>query len=254
LPEPVTLAARRLGAGAQPGVQPVSRWRAASIHLAISVAVGLGSLLLIVGVWYPPPYFAVSGAGTLVLLIIGVDLTLGPLLTLIVFDMRKRSLRFDLAVIALLQAAGLAYGLHIAFVSRPVFLVAERDQVTAVYANEVDMAGAERAPFKRLPLWGPELVSLQLPDDPQAMDEAIAAILRGGSGMRNRLAAYAPFDLIQAELLANSRRLADEGTAGGRPADQIRYVPVYCRNGVVYLLLDPETGEPRETTGTLPGS
>ena len=46
----------------------------------------------------------------LILLMIGVDVVIGPLLTLIVFDPKKKHLKFDLVVIAALQLAALAYG------------------------------------------------------------------------------------------------------------------------------------------------
>ena len=56
-------------------------------------------------VWYPQPYFAAMGGATLILLLIGVDVVIGPLITLIVFDPKKKSLRFDLAVIARCKSA-----------------------------------------------------------------------------------------------------------------------------------------------------
>ena len=101
----------------------MSRWKAAAIHLSISAAIGLvvGALLLLV--WYPPPYFHAAGADQLVLLLVGVDLVLGPLLTLILFRSGKKGLKFDLAMIAVLQTTALVYGLSVVLQSRPVFLV-----------------------------------------------------------------------------------------------------------------------------------
>ena len=75
----------------------MSRWKAASIHCSISALVGLIVGFLLFGLWYPPPYFHAAGADELILLLVGVDLTLGPLLTLIVFRSGKRGLKFDLA-------------------------------------------------------------------------------------------------------------------------------------------------------------
>ncbi len=76
----------------------MSRWKAAGIHLSISILIGLVVGALLFGVWYPPPFFHAAGADMLVLLLVGVDVVLGPLLTLIVFKSGKRGLKFDLAL------------------------------------------------------------------------------------------------------------------------------------------------------------
>ena len=53
--------------------------------------------------WYPEPTFGIVGVLPIMLLLIGVDLILGPLLTLIVYKHGKPGLKFDLSVIALVQ-------------------------------------------------------------------------------------------------------------------------------------------------------
>lgn len=234
----------------------MSRWKAALIHLGLSAVIALGVLVLILGIWYPAPYFQVSRADTLIILIIGVDLILGPLLTLLVFDTRKRWLKFDLAVIATLQLAALAYGVHALYVSRPVFLVAEKDRVTMVYANEVQFDAADDSPYRELPKWGPELVSLKLPDDAESISQAIELMMGGGTELRRRLAAYAPIDRIEADMAQQGQPATD--LVGPLPdtglsAEQMRYVPVYCRSGTVYLLLDASTGKALAPTDATPG-
>jgi len=59
----------------------MSRWKAAAIHSSISIVVALAVGILLLGVWYPPPYFHAAGADQLILLLVGVDLVLGLLLT-----------------------------------------------------------------------------------------------------------------------------------------------------------------------------
>jgi hypothetical protein len=67
----------------------VSRWKAAGIHLAISFALALAVAALLYLLWFPPPYFIAAGATGLMLLIIGVDVIVGPALTLLVFNPAK---------------------------------------------------------------------------------------------------------------------------------------------------------------------
>lgn len=82
----------------------MSRYKAASIHFLACLAVGLGTLALCWFVWYPAPMLIALGGHEIFLLVVGIDVVVGPLLTLVVFKAGKKSLNFDLAVIAVLHA------------------------------------------------------------------------------------------------------------------------------------------------------
>lgn len=60
----------------------------------------------------PPGLLEMARAGRLLATLAAVDLVMGPLLTLVEFKPGKKSLKFDLTAIALLQAGALLYGLH----------------------------------------------------------------------------------------------------------------------------------------------
>ena len=79
-----------------------SRLRAAAIHLALSVAVAGLAGLLVFALWYPYPYREISGGRELFLLVVAVDIVIGPLITFAVFNRAKpvAELRRDLAVVA----------------------------------------------------------------------------------------------------------------------------------------------------------
>ena len=132
----------------------LNRWKASALHLGLSAAIGLSVIALMLAVWYPQPYFAAMGGDTLILILIGVDVVIGPVITLIVFDPKKKSLKFDLAVIALLQLAALAYGCHVMFEARPVYNVFVVDRFEVVAANQVDdesLAKVTAPEFRTLP-------------------------------------------------------------------------------------------------------
>jgi hypothetical protein len=103
------------------------RFSAATIHLGLSLLVAALAALLVFLVWYPYPYREISGGRDLFLLLVAVDVIMGPLLTLTIFNLKKPKgeLRRDLAVIGLLQLAALGYGLCTMAVARPVHLVFE---------------------------------------------------------------------------------------------------------------------------------
>ena len=89
------------------------RSRAAGWHLLISAAVAALAAALVFGLWYPGAYRHLSGGRGLFILVVTVDVILGPLLTFAVFNLKKGwpHLRRDLAIIGVIQLAGLAYGL-----------------------------------------------------------------------------------------------------------------------------------------------
>jgi hypothetical protein len=86
-----------------------------------------------------------GGMGLLKILV-GVDVTIGPLLTLIIFDTRKKSLRFDLSVIAFLQIVALAYGVYIMFEARPVYTAFVKDRFEVVPADQLDAVDLAEGP------------------------------------------------------------------------------------------------------------
>ena len=136
-----------------------SRWKAAGIHLGLSILVATGVVLLLYYVWYPQPFFDASGGKFLLMLLVGVDVVLGPLITLIIFDTKKKSLKFDLAIVALVQIAAICYGVYSMYLARPVFVVFSVDEFIVVPATDVDpkmMAQVTRPEFKSLSLNGPK--------------------------------------------------------------------------------------------------
>ena len=164
----------------------MSRWKASSIHLAVSGAVAAAVLALMFLVWYPHPIFAAVGGQQLLLILLGVDVVLGPLLTLLIFDSKKslKALTFDLSAIAILQVAALTYGMSVVFQARPAYLVFINDSfnlVTAHMLNEDDLAKAKYPEYRSLPLTGPVYAYSEMPRDADAGEirEILASELNG---------------------------------------------------------------------------
>ena len=101
----------------------MNRYKAAAVHLTISVLVFIALLGIIITVWYPGVLFNISGGWTGLKLVMGVDVILGPLLTLIVFKAGKPGLKFDLGCIATAQIVCMAAGLYIVYSERPLALI-----------------------------------------------------------------------------------------------------------------------------------
>ena len=125
----------------------MSRFKAAGLHFLISLIVVSTIIILMLNLWYPDSYFKLMGGKNLVYLISGVDVFLGPLLTLAVFKAGKKGLKFDLACISLLQIAAMSYGLFVMIQARPVFIVFNKDAFFV--ASVVDIVPSELAKGKK---------------------------------------------------------------------------------------------------------
>jgi len=66
------------------------RFTASLVHLMISLVLVASILALVIFVWYPSPYFGVMGVKTVMLILALVDVTIGPLITLIIFNPKKK--------------------------------------------------------------------------------------------------------------------------------------------------------------------
>ena len=88
----------------------VTRKQAFLTHLVVSTFIFVIISFLIVFRWFPEFYFYLDGGIRAITTIFFVDVVLGPGLTLLVFKSGKKSLKFDMAVILLLQVSALYWG------------------------------------------------------------------------------------------------------------------------------------------------
>jgi hypothetical protein len=112
-----------------------NRYQAFAVHMAISLVIFFILLVCITQYWYPGILFDTGNGWKAIGIIISIDLILGPLLTLIVFNHNKTSLKFDLWVIALVQAAALIYGTWTIHQTRPIALAFINNSFSTLYAN-----------------------------------------------------------------------------------------------------------------------
>jgi len=98
------------------------RLKAAGIHLGLSTIIFAVAMYLILVRWYPGFHFLVDGGWRGMQIMVGVDLVLGPSLTLIIFNPFKarRLILFDLGCIAFVQLGALAWGFYAVHSQRPV--------------------------------------------------------------------------------------------------------------------------------------
>jgi hypothetical protein len=244
------------------GKANMSRWKAAGIHLGISALIAALVLAVIYLVWYPSPYFKAMGGDKLLLLLIGVDVVIGPLITLIIYKAGKKALKFDLGVIAFLQSAALVYGVVVAAEARPVYSVFTGDRFETVAANELnaeELAKAKHAQLRSLSWSGPRVIGAVMPTDPQQrMDIMLAAAV--GKDLQHFPSQFVPYTEVsetaaqRAEPIEKLRRYNPGKTAlidrvlseRALKEDQVGFLPVRARLGHLAAIVNRK-GELIET-------
>lgn len=162
----------------------VVKCRAAVWHGLVSLLIAGGTAAVVFGVWYPSG-LAERLAGTdLFLLVLSVEVCLGPLMSLVIYNPSKprAELIRDYTIVAIVQLVALGYGLHSTYIARPVYEVFVIDRIDIVSAFELDnedVQQASLADFRSLPISGPMKVCIQRPEDAKERSDILKSALRG---------------------------------------------------------------------------
>ncbi len=243
----------------------MTRWKASGIHLLISFLVVGTITTSIYFLWFPHQLIRIAGMDRLLVTMLGVDIVAGPLLTLIVFKIHDmRQTRRDLAVIGLLQASFMAYALHTAWISRPVFLVWSVDQMYLIYANEIEpkhLADGKQPETRSLSWLGPRLFAVSLPKEHEARAAIFTDLIASQTSLERLPKHYAPYEREQKKILRMAHKVGDRPlpdrlkdavlqeavAATGRPADSLRVVPINSSRDAAWMLIDAATARPLRT-------
>ncbi|MCW8933359.1 MAG: hypothetical protein OQK98_01425 [Gammaproteobacteria bacterium] len=118
------------------------RLKAFGLHLLASMCVISVFLAFVFLIWYPEPYYKIYGVWGAIKIVVGVDLIIGPLLVLIVFNESKKAseLGRDLFIIVFFQLSAFIWGVHITHAVRPSFSVFHEGTFYLFSKQDVDVA------------------------------------------------------------------------------------------------------------------
>ncbi|MCJ8146100.1 type IV pilin accessory protein [Acinetobacter sp. A3.8] len=131
-------------------------------HLSVSIAIALLVVGLVFLIWYPTPLGKALGVTQLFLMLVVIDVILGPLLGLLVYKEGKKTLKFDLATVVILQLSALGYGIYSIAEGRPVWIVYDTATFTVIKNSEIETKNIEQAKpeYQKPSLFKPQYVSL----------------------------------------------------------------------------------------------
>jgi len=238
------------------------RFLAATIHFLITLAVAALAAAVIFLVWFPGALAKMVGGTKLFLLIVSVDVALGPLISLVIYSSRKsrKKLVMDYSVVAVVQLAALLYGVFTIAVSRPVFIAFAADRlevVTAIELEDADLSIGTGPAFRSRSWSGPRLVSVELPTDAKERSDLLDSALAGKDAYLMPKY-YRPYDAADGQIDRRSRPLAslleqnaaekdriERAVAATRvPGSELRWLLVHHRFGFAVALIDSRTRQP----------
>jgi hypothetical protein len=197
-----------------------AKLKAAAVHLSISIAIGLLVLVLVFYGWYRDQLAAVEGVGSILFIMLGIDIVLGPLMTLLVYAPQKKNLKLDLGLIGLVQLCFLVFGLYTVELGRPAFVVFDQNRFeTVAYADLSETARQQLKdntdPLAARSWFGPVWIATVLPDDPALRDKLISEAFQGGAELSLQPKYYRALSSVVPALLAEAKPLAHLKTIKG---------------------------------------
>lgn len=116
------------------------RLASAGVHFLVSAFIISLFLSVVYFVWYPSPFDTMHSVFDAVIIVLVVDLVLGPFLTFVVFNVKKprSELIRDLSIIFLIQISAFIWGIYITYDMRPSFLVFQGDTFYSVINKDID--------------------------------------------------------------------------------------------------------------------
>lgn len=130
------------------------------VHLSISAFVAISCVGLVFGLLYPGVFSKAADVSYLFFLMIAIDIILGPLLTFVIYKKGKKTLKFDLFVIGLLQVSALIYGLYSVYIARPAYVAYDKGIFHLVRVHEIEKTHMNLAheQYKKQNLFGVDYV------------------------------------------------------------------------------------------------
>jgi hypothetical protein len=230
------------------------------LHLLSSAAV----LTLILGGlylgWYRWPGWYLTDVTRVVLVMVCVDVVLGPALTLIVANQKKsrRELTRDIGIIVAVQLCALTYGSAQLWSGRPLYYAFSENVLQLVQAYDIDAdeakLGREQNPtlaphWYSLPRW----IWAPLPQDEETREKIIAAAVSGGDDITSMPQYFKRWEdgvtVLRSQLKKvddvlyftknEKKKLKEKIKAAGLPDDQLNAISLTGRSDPLLAVFDP---------------
>ncbi|MDN8267479.1 TfpX/TfpZ family type IV pilin accessory protein [Acinetobacter baumannii] len=178
-------------------------------HLSLSILLALIIITWVFLIWYPQPLAQAVGVTHIFLMMVAIDVVLGPILGFFVYKEGKKTLKFDLAVIILIQLSALGYGLYSIVQGRPAWLVYNADRFELVRKNEIIDTNIQKAQAQfRTPSWfNPKFAAVEIAKNNEERSKNMFEELLGGVSLAQRPERYVGLAQVKLQIQKRAQNL-----------------------------------------------
>ncbi|NAR77422.1 type IV pilin accessory protein [Acinetobacter haemolyticus] len=178
-------------------------------HLLLSFLVALSVVGVVFFIWYPSSLATAVGVTHIFLMLLAIDVILGPLLGLLVYKEGKKTLKFDLGVIIFIQIVALCYGVFSIEQGRPAWLVYNVDRFELVRKNELVDSNIQQAQseFQKPSWFKPQYVGVELAKDIQTRNDDMFVEVMGGISIAQKPERYVPMAEVKHQIQQRAQNL-----------------------------------------------
>jgi hypothetical protein len=238
------------------------RLKAFGLHLLASAVALLATLGTLYLGWYYWPGWYLADVPKVVAVMIGVDLVIGPTLTLVVAaaDKPRRALARDLAVIVAVQLFALVYGAVALWSGRPLYYAFSVNCLSVVQAYDIDpveLKAARDSHAAFAPYWYslPRWIWAPLPQDAAESGKIVTSAIQGGFDVTAMPRYFKPWDQGLPELQTQLKKVDDirfftnvekkalkkRMQAAGLATDLKDAIPLTGRGRPLLAVIDPKS-------------
>ncbi|WP_168405354.1 TfpX/TfpZ family type IV pilin accessory protein [Acinetobacter indicus] len=223
-------------------------------HLLLSFLVALSVVGVVFFIWYPSSLATAVGVTHIFLMLLVIDVILGPLLGLLVYKEGKKTLKFDLGVIIFIQIVALCYGVFSIEQGRPSWLVYNVDRFELVRKNDIILENIDQAQpqFQQVSWAGPQFAAVKLAASAQQRQNDMFTEVLGGISLAQQPDRYV--ELTQAKTQIQQRALplaeleqynskADVEKTLAKYPNADAWVPLKANTVDMVVLLNKESAE-----------
>lgn len=231
---------------------------AAVKHGIVTLLAAVAMYILVFHVWYPGVFSQILPGTKLFMLVLMVEVVLGPCMSLIIFNpaKTKRKLIWDYSLIGFIQLSALVYGMLSVAGSRPVYVVFVKDRfdvVSAIEINETDLEEASSNQYSRIPWWGPEFICVRNVKDIAEKQRLLFEEIPLGKDVQHLPRFYracnpgevvnAGFDMDTLNAIVDSKSDISQGKLKQLDGDNV-WLPIVGKMGVWVAILNRSSNKP----------
>ncbi len=192
------------------------RFKAFGVHLlcsTVALTLVLGALYL---GWYHWPGWYLTDVTHVIVVMAGVDVVIGPLITLLIANANKprRELARDIAMIAVVEVTAVGYGPTALGNGRPLYYAFSVNCLQVVQAYDIDAGAASAARKQNLdlaPHWYslPRWIWAPFPKDAEQAEKIFQSLMQGGYDIIGLPQYYKTWQEGLPELRAQLQKVSD---------------------------------------------